>query len=127
MSGEGGMLSERKDGVTKMIAWTLDIVVFPLIFGLGYWVWGTQEAIVIQQQTMRTLQEDFNRVYTEGTTPLKSHLIEEARADAKFEGVQEKILEISINQKVIQEKMQEVLLMQRDLLNAVEARQPTGP
>ena len=121
MSGESGMPPETKDGVTKMIAWTLDIVVFPMIFGLGYWVWGTQEAIVIQQQALHVMQSDISRVYDEGTMALKSHLIQEARADGKFEGVQEKIFEISTNQKEMQAKMQEMLLMQRDLLNAIKS------
>ena len=94
-----------------MIPWILDVAVFPLLFGLGYWVWGTQEAITVSDQNLNSLKSDVARIYAEGTTALKSHLQEERYADAKFEGVQDDVEEIKGTQKEIQAAIQELVGM----------------
>jgi len=72
-------------------------------------------------------QTEVARMYSEGSAALKAHLQDERYADAKFEGVQEDVSEIKVTQKEIQSQMQQLLLMQRDLLNEVKMRSPTGP
>ena len=68
-------------------------------------------------------KRELARVYSEGTAALKAHLQDERYADAKFEGVQDDVSEIKGVQKEIQAQMQQMLLMQRDLLNEIKSNQ----
>jgi len=71
-------------------------------------------------------KRELARVYSEGTAALKAHLQDERYADAKFEGVQDDVSEIKGVQKEIQAQMQQMILMQRDLLNEIKSNQNTN-
>lgn len=115
----------NETGIRSKTMPILNMFMLPAVLAMAGWFWHTNETVANTVTGVRDVKAEISRIYDEGTKVLKSHLLEEARADAKFEGVQEKIGEISVNQKEMQSKMQEMLLMQRDLLNEVKRRSPT--
>ena len=110
-----------ENGSVKMPGWIFKTLLgWALVVGHGGIV-----GYVADHYDLKEAKADLARMYDEGSKALKDHLVQEARADAKFEGVQEKIGEISVNQKAMQDNIQEIMLMQRDLLNEVKRRSPT--
>ena len=114
-------MARDENGSVKMPGWIFKTLLgWALIVGHGGIV-----GYVADHYDLKEARTDISRMYDEGTKALKDHLVQEARSDAKFEGVQEKIVEISVGQKEMRAEMQQMMLMQRDLLNAVERRSPT--
>ena len=123
-----------RNEATKMLAWTLDVVVFPLIFGLGYWVWGTEQIIVAlradyanyKQQMASDHQAVVSRmdsIYQDGTKALKEMLILRAGDTQQMIYVQRKIDENCAKLETMNTKLTDMLLMQRDLLNEIKSNQ----
>jgi len=105
----------------------LTAIMAPALIAMFTAGWHFAGQVGQNSQDLSQTQTEVARMYSEGTAALKSHLQDERYADAKFEGVQEDVSEIKVTQKEIQSQMQELLLMQRDLLNEVKMRSPTGP
>jgi len=105
----------------------LTAIMAPALIAMFTAGWHFAGQVGDNSQNLAQTQTEVARMYSEGTAALKSHLQDERYADAKFEGVQEDVSEIKTTQKEIQSQMQELLLMQRDLLNEVKMRSPTGP
>jgi len=115
------------DTVKGYIMPILTAIMAPALIAMFTAGWHFAGQVGDNSRDLAQAQTEVARMYSEGSAALKAHLQDERYADAKFEGVQEDVSEIKVTQKEIQSQMQQLLLMQRDLLNEVKMRSPTGP
>ena len=115
------------DSVKGYIMPILTAIMAPALIAMFTAGWHFAGQVGENSRDLAEAKRELARVYSEGTAALKAHLQDERYADAKFEGVQDDVSEIKGVQKEIQAQMQQMLLMQRDLLNEVKMRAPTGP
>jgi len=111
------------DTVKGYIMPILTAIMAPALIAMFTAGWHFAGQVGDNSRALAEAQKDLSRMYSEGTAALKQHLQDERYADAKFEGVQEDVAEIKTTQKDIQAQMQQMLLMQRDLLNEIKTNQ----
>ena len=120
------------DSVKGYIMPILTAIMAPALIAMFTAGWHFAGQVGENSRDLAEAKRELARVYSEGTAALKAHLQDERYADAKFEGVQDDVSEIKGVQKEIQAQMQQMLLMQRDLLNEIKSNQranspPEGP
>ena len=111
------------DSVKGYIMPILTAIMAPALIAMFTAGWHFAGQVGENSRDLAEAKRELARVYSEGTAALKAHLQDERYADAKFEGVQDDVSEIKGVQKEIQAQMQQMLLMQRDLLNEIKSNQ----
>ena len=111
------------DSVKGYIMPILTAIMAPALIAMFTAGWHFAGQVGENSRDLAEAKRELARVYSEGTAALKAHLQDERYADAKFEGVQDDVSEIKGVQKEIQAQMQQMLLMQRDLLNEIKTNQ----
>jgi len=114
------------DSVKGYIMPILTAIMAPALIAMFTAGWHFAGQVGENSRDLAEAKRELARVYSEGTAALKAHLQDERYADAKFEGVQDDVSEIKGVQKEIQAQMQQMLLMQRDLLNEIKSNQNTN-
>jgi len=131
------------NGDKKMLFTVFDLVTRLAIGGLAVWVWNTNADITdmrgeikatntsvanVQDEAKRerlSISERLLTIYQEGTLKLRDHLQEEAASDQQMLYLKENVADIKGNVKQMQDQINQMLLLQRDLLNEVKLRSPT--
>lgn len=78
---------------------------------------------------LKELRQTMARIQQEGTQALRDHLMQEVRADQQLTYLQQDVDQLNKKQDGLDEKMSQMLLQQRDLINEIRAvrnYQPDG-
>jgi len=98
----------------------ITVLLIPLVGMLGSTLLNMRDCIAQNGNEIEKVQVEVARIYRDGTARLQAHLIETEREQAQFEQVQKDVTGIRSDQKAMNEKLTEMLLMQRDLLAEIQ-------
>ena len=102
-------------------------ILTPGTLALGGWLWNTNVTIATTQQNVRSLGDRVTTFYQEGSIAFRQHLQEEAASDQQLIYVQQQLSTNTTKLEAMNDKLTDMLLLQRDLLNAVKERSPNIP